>query len=118
MIDPTNLDECRALAQRLVGEYKAWTTEDWNAQLIGDSVVRTMNGAFQTFYRPHKSAQVFLLRPRVTARTEGDVSEQYGDLTATVQNLREMDAEWVAARIPPEATSAETWDGTITWGGW
>lgn len=116
--NPRDAPACIALAQRQVGDTGGWTPEQWQGQLTDDGLVRPENGVQVMFYRPYKTAIAYLLRPRVTARTEGDVSEQYGDLTATVENLREMDTEWVAARIPPETTSADAWDGTITWGGW
>ncbi|WP_278911771.1 hypothetical protein [Deinococcus wulumuqiensis] len=116
--NPRDAPACIALAQRQVGDVGGWTPEQWLAQLTDDGIVRPVDGVQQMFYRPYKTALAYLLRPRVKQRTEGDVSEQEGDLTTTVQNLREMDAEWVAARIPPETTSAEAWDGTITWGGW
>lgn len=116
--NPRDAPACIALAQRQVGDAGGWTPEQWQAQLTDDGLMRAVDGVQQMFYRPYKTALAYLLRPRVTARTEGDVSEQYGDLSATVNNLREMDAEWVAARIPPETTTTDAWDSTITWGGW
>lgn len=116
--NPRDAPACLALAQRQVGDTSGWTPEEWQAQLGEDSVMRPVDGEQVIFFRPYKTAMAYLLRPRVTARTEGDVSEQYSDLTATVEHLRDLDAEWIVSKVPPEQSSAETWDGTITWGGW
>ena len=116
--NPTDPAGCIALAQRQVGDASGWTPEQWQAQLADDGLMRSVDGVQVIFYRPYKSATAYLLRPRVKVRTEGDVSEQEGDLTATVSNLRDLDTEWVAAKIPPESASTDVWDGTIQWGSW
>lgn len=118
--DPTDLTACLALAQRHAGDVSGWTPEQWQAQLAEDAVQR--GDPPSRYYRPYRSALAYLLRPdRVKARKEGDVAEDYVDLKATIEHLRELDAEWTAQRLPPETTDTNTgdvWDGSIDWGGW
>lgn len=115
--DPTDAAACLALAQRQVGDAGDWTPEQWAAQLADDVLLR--GNPPTAHYRPYRTALSYVLRPQVRARTEGDVAEQYTDPAALAARLRELDAEWVALRLPPEATAApEAWDGRIEWGGW
>lgn len=103
---------CLALAQRQVGDVSGWTPEQWLAQLNDDSL--TLNGL--VYFRPFRSALAYLSRPdRIKARSEGDVSEQYGDDTATLALLRERDQEWAAQHLP---NTQEEWSGGIEWGHW
>ncbi|GGO24747.1 hypothetical protein [Deinococcus humi] len=114
---PTNAAACLALAQRQIGDASDWSPQEWADQLAEDGVLRLDPPVLH--YRPYRSALAYLLRPGVQARTEGDVSEQYADPKALAERLRELDAEWLAHRIPPEeAATAETFDGAVEWGGW
>ncbi|WP_264775597.1 hypothetical protein [Deinococcus aetherius] len=63
---------------------------------------------------------MYLLRPgQVTSRTEGDTAEQYVNPSNLAERLRELDTEWTAQRLPPEATATdEAFDSRIEWGGW
>ncbi|WP_288481980.1 hypothetical protein [uncultured Deinococcus sp.] len=115
---PTDAAACLALAQRQVGDVAGWTPEQWQAQLVEDSLQRGDPPA--TRYRPYRTAVAYLLRPgAVKSRSEGDVSEQYADLTPTVERLRDLDTEWAAHRLPAvETPDPDTFDGSITWGSW
>lgn len=115
--DPSNAAACLTLAQRQIGDAGEWTPEEWADQLAEDGVMRGDPPALH--YRPYRTALAYLLRPGVKARTEGDVSEQYSDSAALAERLRELDAEWLAHRIPPEAAAtAEVFDSSIDWGSW
>ncbi len=118
--DPKDAAACLLLAQRHAGDAGGWTPEQWQAQLAEDAVGR--GDPPVAFYRPYRSALAYLLRPgQVKARKEGDASEDYFDVKATVEHLRDLDAEWQAQRIPPETVDADTgdtWNGQIDWGGW
>lgn len=114
---PTNAAACLALAQRQIGDASDWTAQQWEAQLAEDGLLRGDPPVLH--HRPYRTALAYLMRPTVTARAEGDVSEQYGDKTALAERLRELDVEWTAHRIPAEAQpEAEVFDSKITWGSW
>lgn len=116
---PTDAAACLALAQRQIGDPGDWTLEQWTDQLAEDGVTR--GDPAQLHYRPYRTALAYVMRPQVTARTEGDVSEQYSVslTTALAERLRELDAEWVAQRLPPESGAGqEAWDSRIDWGSW
>ncbi|GBF05849.1 hypothetical protein DAERI_060109 [Deinococcus aerius] len=114
---PTDAAACLALAQRQIGDPGDWTLEQWTDQLAEDGVTR--GDPPQLHYRPYRTALAYLLRPQVKARSEGDVSEQYGDTADLAARLRELDVEWVAHRLPPEnGAGQEAWDSRIDWGSW
>lgn len=115
--NPTASAACLALSQRQVGDASGWSAAQWADQLAEDALTR--GDPPLAHYRPYRTALAYLLRPgQVTARTEGDVSEQYASSAATIERLRELDVEWTAARIPAEPGTTGEWDGAITWGGW
>lgn len=70
------------------------------------------------FYCFYKMVIVYLLCFCVIVCVEGDVFEQYGDLIVIVENLCELDVEWVVGCILFEVVSVDIWDSIIIWGGW
>lgn|GEM_PF-6779866 len=112
--DPTNRNACLSLAQRAANGAGDWTQQDWTAQLTEDAVER--GDPLVTHYRPYATAIAYLQRPdRVTSRTEGDVREDYEDVTSVLEYLRGRSAEWDAA-LPPDASAVNLTASFTGWG--
>lgn len=117
-VTPTDQVACTLLARRAVGGGNDWSADQWGEQLADDALIR----AGATYFRPYRSALAYLLNPeRVKTRTEGQVSETYGDVGLTANYLREQALEWQAALDALDADQdgapdAGSFDSEIVWG--